>query len=395
MNKSCNYCGAALEAVLDLGAVALAGDFRRRDEEGTGHRYPLAFAFCPSCLVAQVMDPVAPEAVFRDVRYRAGAVPANRRHFDVLAREIVRRHAPRRVLDIGCNDGTLALALARRGTGVVGVDPSPAATAGISDPAVTVVNGFFGAGMARDLGTFDVVTANNVLAHVADADDFLDGVARCLAPGGAFIIETHHLDALLRHCQYDDIYHEHRAYFSLLALRRLLQRHGFHPVDAEMLLPRGGTLRVTAKKGTAAEADSVGLVMCHEWGAGLDMIEPFHRFAGAARLHRDRMRRLVAGLKDGGAAVPGYGASGRAANLIQVAGLDVDFMVDDTPEKVGRLMPGTAIPILSPDALDPGAHRHVIAFAWSFLADIKARHPGHDWIVPFPAPHIVEGRRAA
>lgn len=396
---SCASCGGHTVEVLDFGDVALAGAFLEPEQFGAERKYPLSLHFCEECFLLQVRERIAPQTLFEDYFYFSSAIGTLRKHFSHYAEEIVSRFDPQVVVEIGCNDGVLLKPLADLGVRkLIGVDPARNVTAAIDDPRIEVVNAYFGRGVVT--GRADVVIANNVFAHVEDLNGIAEAVATLVGRDGVFVFEVNRLDSLVADTQYDWVYHEHLFYYSLMALDRLLARHGLEVFDLKRIGTHAGSIRYYAcRKGARQPSVVVNEQRAKENWHGLYTVGRFHQFADAAHAHRDRMRDLVGGMKARGERVAGYGACGRANTMLQWCGLgggDIDFMVDDAPAKHGFYTPGSHIEIRPNAALDEQPE-NLIVFAWSFLPEIYAkcsRFTGN-MIVPLPDIYEVQKRAAA
>jgi SAM-dependent methyltransferase len=337
---------------------------------------------------------VPDSTLFTDYFYFSSAIGTLRKHFKEYASEIVERFDPQTLVEIGCNDGVLLKPLADLGVPrLIGVDPAENVTRTIDDARIDVVNAYFGPGVLD--GKADCVVANNVFAHVSDLNGVTAAVADLLTDDGVFIFEVNRLDGMIADLQYDWVYHEHRYYYSLMALENLLERHGLMVFDLKRIGTHAGSIRYYAcREGMVEETPIVEEQRQKEIWHGLDYIGRYYTFAEAAQDHRERLVALVKDAKAKGETVAGYGACGRANTLLQWCGLtnhDIDFIVDDAPAKQGYFTPGSHIPIVSRHALETQPDK-LILFAWSFLEEIYAKCADYEGEVIIPLPEIVRTR---
>jgi SAM-dependent methyltransferase len=364
--RTCAFCaGGALEEVLNLGDVALAGGFVKPDQFASESRFPLRLHFCRTCCALQVLEVVDPRLLFANYFYFSSAIASLREHFSDYAAEVVARFLnPERAMavEIGCNDGVLLKPLVDHGVRtVVGVDPATNIVNHINDDRITVVNSFFSRETARRIrdahGAADLVTANNVYAHIPEINDVTQGVSELLGPDGVFVFEVHYLGSVVRGLQYDMIYHEHLYYYSLLALEAHLARHGLVVFDLKRIPIHGGSIRYYACKSSGRHARSVTnrvrLLRQEELVLGYNRVETFERFAREIALRKDSLMILLERLRQAGRTVAGYGASGRANTIIQYCGITgkhVQYMIDDArlssrdPVPRGALRCGPRLP---------------------------------------------------
>ena len=389
----CALCLGGVSEVLDFGDVALAGAFLTKDQFADEKRYPLRLAYCERCLLLQVVDRVDPKAMFSTYFYRSSEIGTLREHFKRLADEIVTTFKPRKLVEIGCNDGVLLRHLAGRVPLLFGVDPSNALQ---KVTGACVINEFFTANVAHAIGSADVVVACNVFAHIEDIDGVTEAVSNMLADDGVFILEVNKLDSLIYSLQYDWIYHEHLYYWSMLSLQRMLKRHGLEVFDVKTLSNHAGSMRCyIGKDGKRQPTKAVQQHMEMDIWMGLDKVERFKRFAADAENHREALLELV----DKHYPVAGYGACGRANTLIQFCGIGPErmpYIIDDAPTKHGYYTPGSHIPIVSRESvMGKPSPRALIVFAWSFLSEIEPKLAGYPGRVFVPLPHIYEHKRKA
>jgi methylation protein EvaC len=269
----------------------------------------------------------------------------------------------------------------------VGVDPSS-----VVPTDLYVINEFFTREVAQQIGKFDVVIANNVFAHIPDLREATLAVRDCL--DGVFVFEAHYLGAMISGLQYDVIYHEHFYYHSLIALEKHFARVGMTIFDVEPVAAHAGSMRYYVCKGPRLPSPRVHDLRDAEIAQGLDRKETFERFARRADNHRRELSGAVDAMTTKGRKLAGYGASGRANTLIQYAGLDVPYIIDDSPARIGKFTPGSHIPICSRAVLERLQPDCLLLFAWSYQKEIEAKC-GQDMLIPFPMIHVKEGRRAA
>lgn len=382
---TCSFCGSPTKQILDFGDVALAGAFLKPEEFAAEKKYPLSLEFCESCYLLQVPQKIPPDVLFREYFYHSSAIETIKDHSVRLAHEIAEMN-PRRVVEIGCNDGVLLKPLSELGVKSIGVDPSMVAGE-INDPNITVINECFGIGVVD--GKADVIVANNVFAHIADIKSATQAVKDLLDDNGIFMFEVNRLDSMISFLQYDWIYHEHLYYYSLLTLQKHFAKYGLEVFDCKRLANHAGSMRYyVGHKGAHDVKRSVDKQVEREKWQRLDSIDTFRRFAEKAHAHREEMIEVIDGW-DG--VVAGYGACGRTNTMLQWCGLgkdDIAYIVDDAPAKQGFYTPGTHIPVVPRDKLYAD---HLIVFAWSFLQEIEKKCGNMDLVVPLP--HIYTHKR--
>lgn len=385
----CGLCGQKLAGILDMGDHVHAGAFLKPEQFAEEKTHPLRLAFCESCYAVQVPDK-APEQ-FSNYFYHSSEIESLRIHFSKYADAMVKRFNPQSVVEIGCNDGVMLRPLADLGIKrVIGVDPCGAAQS-INDPRITVINDHWGAQSAACIGKVDMIVANNVFAHLPDVNAATRQIHDALTDDGVFVFEVNHLGAMLRTLSYDWIYHEHRYYYSLLALEKLFARHGMMIFDVQPLPNHAGSIRVfVTKRADVRQYAEVSALRDDEKLQGLDRWGTFKLFAQDVKAHRRHLNRLLDRLISEGKTIAGYGACGRANTIIQYCGIDrLEYIVDDAPAKWGYFTPGSHVEIKPSAWLNIAPVDYVLVFAWSFLDDIAAKCAGIPLIVPLPELRVI------
>lgn len=393
--RSCSACGGGdLEPFLDLGDSPIADAYTSTPDE-VARRYPLEVAVCAGCRLVQLLEVVDHEVLFGTGYsfYSSASAPLSAYHAEYAA-QVLHRHpglALRGVVEVGCNDGDLLRHFAAVGCPVLGVDPA-AGPAGVAqgrglpvqvDPFTVVL----ARRIVAERGPAGLVIANHVLAHVADVADMLAGIGVVLAGDGVAMVEVQYLPDLLVNNAFDLVYHEHRNFFSLSSLSRAAALRGLKVVDVELTARQGGSLRVTLIKDTGhlrASPAVADIQVSERW-----LHDPC-AFAGMqGRVERIRVRLLDLIAREVEGTFGGYGAPAKATTLLNFCGLnqgDLTHVVDSTPAKQGRHIPGTGIPIVAPGAVEPAAS--YLLLAHNYAPQIIAGNPGRRWIVPIPVPEV-------
>jgi 2-polyprenyl-3-methyl-5-hydroxy-6-metoxy-1,4-benzoquinol methylase len=392
--RHCRCCGRdRLAPVLDLGRQPLANSYLKRP--GPLPAFPLALAVCQDCFQNQLTVVVNPALMFSHYLYVSGTSRTLREHFAGFARETLTWVEPRphRVLDLACNDGTLVEAFRREGCAVHGVDPAENLVTLAQAKGIPVTHGFWPHARADLDGRFDLITAANVLAHVADPAGFLAAALGCLTDGGAVVVEFPYCRDMIAHCEWDTIYHEHLSYFLVLPLLRLLERLPAHVTHARQVPIHGGSLRLAIRPGAGAHCQTITALAAVEREQGLQDMATYRAFAHQVEQNCDDLRDLVGSLVAEGRRVIGYGASAKGNTLLNHCPLPLEYIIDDNPLKHGYLTPGRQIPIRHADAVrDEGDGLHVLLLAWNFAREIvqnlRAWRPGRGDAVIHYVPEV-------
>jgi len=403
----CIVCDrTTVEQFLDLGCTALANKFLSQDELHLPEaKFPLTVGFCHTCGHVQLMQAVPPKAMFQDYLYISSASDTLKRHLYDLSDTLVKRRglgAEHLVIDIGCNDGTLLKGFSRYGVKTLGVDPAENLAAFTQNSKVDRFVGFFNSQTADEIvgrwGQAALITATNTFPHIPELRDFVTGISRALAPGGAFVLEAHYLVDLLEQGAFDTVYHEHISYWALSPMVRLFRDNGMDVVDAERLPLHHGQLRVTVqRKGESKPKPSVQEILNMERAMGIDRVETYDRFAEKTRGIKTTVRQTLAELASRGKRVVGYGAPAKGNTLVSFLELGpslIEYIADRSSLKQGRYTPGAHIPVVAPSRLLEDQPDYVLVLAWNFLDEVmeqqaEYRNRGGRFIVPVPDVKIL------
>ena len=409
----CRSCSSRdLDVFLKLGKLPLSDGFlfdheiEALDAAGKQEaRYPLDVAFCKSCTLVQILETVAPEELFgQDYPYFSSFTDALLAHSRANVEELIvsrKLDSASLVVELASNDGYLLQYYAAKNIPCLGIDPAPGPVAAARERGIESIEAFFGLELANKLRAeragADVIHANNVLAHVADTNGFVAGIAALLADDGVAVIEVPYVRPLIEHREFDTIYHEHLCYFSVHALEALFARHSLVLQDYRDLDIHGGSLRIFVGKQLAARSERVAERLAEERRLGIHESAYYADFAARVDELRNKLQGLIKDLRAQGHSVAGYGAAAKGTILLNSCDLDhemIDFVVDRNVHKHGRWIPGVRIPIREPDELLREMPDYTLILPWNFQAEIleqqaEYRRRGGKFIVPVPEPKIL------
>jgi SAM-dependent methyltransferase len=407
-NFVCRSCESSSGSeVIDLGLQPLANNLLPvlPEQAGEEPRFPLIVDVCNDCFLMQLRELVPPVSLFSEYLYFSSFSDTMLSH----AREAVERHsedyvlgAASLVVEIASNDGYLLQYFNQRGIPSLGIEPAANIAKIAQEKGIETRVEFFSKALAEQLvdegKQADLILGNNVFAHVPNVNDFIDGIATLLKSDGVVALEFPWGHEMVRHLEFDTIYHEHVYYFNAVALVPLFRRHGLEIFRIEKLPIHGGSLRIHASRaGERAVENSVHSIIEEETAAGATGSRYYEEFSQAVVNLKKDLLHLLADLIDNGHSIAAYGASAKGSTLLNYCGIGretLSFIVDRSTYKQGKFSPGMHLPILLPDALLEKRPDYTLLLTWNFADEILAqqqeyRDAGGRFIIPVPQPRIA------
>lgn len=386
---SCRHCSEELHLTLaDLGTAPPCNNIvpphMFNEAEDT---YPLHAYVCTNCRLVQVPAVVTRENVFNDnysyfSSYSASWLAHSKRYVeDVVTRFGLGQQS--RVTEIASNDGYLLQYFKQRDIPCYGVEPTANTAKVAIEKGIDTEQSFFGAGYACYLkhlrGWSDLIICNNVLAHVPDINDFVEGLKILLAKDGVITVEFPSLANLIEKNLWDTIYHEHFSYLSMTTVRDIFACFGLVVFDVEELPTHGGSLRIYARHVEDISKpvhNSVYDMMLTEEALGHYNNAYYAKFGERVKRSKRSILSWLTAVKRDGASVVGFGAPGKGNTLLNYCGVRNDFfdyVVDDSPHKQGNFLPGSRIPIRSPETIGETKPDYVVIMPWNLKDEIAAK----------------------
>ena len=402
--ECCQVCDSPdLEGVLFIGYLppvnAMPPIGSRPSEQPA---YPAELLHCNNCELVQISLIVDPAILFPPTYpYTSGTTKILRDNFAQLSQEIAARYPLKKselIVDVGSNDGTL-LSNFTNYARVFGIEPTNAGKLALQRGIPTLTSFFNRDAVTRTVtehGKAKIITATNVFAHIEEIHEIVDCIDYLLSEDGIFISESHYLLSLIETLQYDTIYHEHLRYYSVRALKYLLEMHGFEIIYARRIPTHGGSIRVYAARKGRYPADRALRQLLEEEKRRITK-ETLGQFAPAVTQTKLDLLSLLKDIKVGGARIYGVGAPSRASTLINYVGLDngiLDCVLEIKGSyKIGKYVPGTKIPVLEEERLFVEQPDYALLLSWhiadELIPKLTARGFKGRYIIPLPRPRIV------
>ena len=382
----CRHCGSDLHlSLVNLGSAPPSNAYLTEKSLHAPEKwFPLSVLICDQCWLVQNEDFARADELFdAEYAYFSGFSTSWLTHSKRYVHDMAERFnldADSHVVEVAANDGYLLQYVKALGISCTGVEPTASTAAAAREKGISIVEDFFGFRLAKELAAqgkqADLTAANNVLAHVPDINDFVGGFAVLLKPQGVSTFEFPHLLKLIAENQFDTIYHEHFSYLSLTAVERIFSANGLTVFDVEELSTHGGSLRVYAQRsdtGAQPRSERVDSILRTEIDSGMTSANYYKEFqAKTDRVKNDFLAFLLKA-KEEGKSVAAYGAAAKGNTLMNYASIRPDlipFVVDRSPYKQNKYMPGSRIPIVNEEALKQAKPDYVAILPWNLRTEL-------------------------
>jgi SAM-dependent methyltransferase len=379
---SCKSCEAPLEhSVYDFGMMPAVNSFITEEQIESEEKYPLTLYVCESCWLLQLGFIPPPSLLFEDYHHISGASKGNVDHLRSVSQVIDQnlRKTDSKILEIGCNDGTLLGFLDDFGYSAVGCDPAKNIS---QKEELKVYTDFFGEISAEriksECGGFDVVVGLNVFAHNSAFIDMLKGCVILLNPDGKVMIEVAYAPSTICDGNFDTIYHEHVCSYSLTSLKNALSQAGLSIFDAELIPTQGGSIRIFAQHvvGSLEPSENFLSIMNMEERLGLSTSAYYEILGEKIKNKIGPIRELLSEVVRDNQQLLILGAPARGVVVMNVCGVEVSnhsIIIDDTEEKQGKLMPGVHIPVSDWSGVDFSKFESALILSWNYAENMKER----------------------
>jgi SAM-dependent methyltransferase len=385
----CRHCGSELNLpFLDLGNAPPSNAFLNMQTVSAPETwFPLRILVCEKCWLVQTEDHAGREDLFaHDYAYFSSFSSTWLVHSEKYVLDMIKRFGlgvNSCVVEVAANDGYLLQYVKQAGIQTYGIEPTASTAAAARDKGIDIVERFFGVELANELANSglqaDLMTANNVLAHVPDINDFVAGFTRLLKPQGVVTFEFPHLLRMVQENQFDTAYHEHYSYLSLSAVQQIFVANGLSIFDVHEISTHGGSLRVFAQRsdtGTHQLSSLVAKLLSIEANAGIKAAEFYSGFQLKAQQIKDELVLFLIKVKQRGLKVGAYGAAAKGNTLLNFAGIRPDllpYVVDKNPAKQGKYMPGSKIPIVNEAHLKAQRPDLILILPWNLREEVMSQ----------------------
>ena len=382
----CRFCNnKVVNDFADLGFSPPSNSFLSEEQLNQSETfYPLKVQVCNSCFLVQVDEYAKHDEIFdKDYiyfsSYSSSWLEHARNYTDMMIKRFNFNHESN-IFEIASNDGYLLQYFKEKNINVLGIEPtSNTADVAISKGIETMVR-FFGKKLALELqkkeNYADLILGNNVLAHVPDINDFVSGLPLVLKKEGVITFEFPHLMELMLNNQFDTIYHEHFSYLSLFSVQIIFKKHNLKIFDVDQIKTHGGSLRIYATHSNNSElpiSSNVSILLNEELKFGINSIKKYNTFQNCTELVKDNFLSFLLKAKRDDKKVIGYGAAAKGVTLLNFCGVRKDliqFIVDKSPHKIDKYIPGVHIPVLKEKEISNYKPNYIVILPWNIKDEI-------------------------
>jgi SAM-dependent methyltransferase len=385
----CRHCHTPLSTpLIDLGSSPPSNAYLSKQKLLEPEVwFPLRVLVCEQCWLVQTEDHAGRELLFDDeYAYFSSFSTTWLKHAEQYVSDMVGRFGltnKSTVVEIAANDGYLLQFVQSRNIPCYGIEPTASTAAAARLKDIDIIEKFFGTALAKDLcdnnRQADLITANNVLAHVPDINDFVSGFTTLLKPTGIATFEFPHLLQLINENQFDTIYHEHYSYLSLTAVETIFNANGLQVFDVEQLPTHGGSLRVFACRADCSQhhrTERVQQLLEKEISTGLKTVSYYSNFQSQADSVKNNLLHFLLDMKHQNKTIIAYGAAAKGNTLLNYAGVRPDLLpcvVDKNPAKQNKFLPGSRIPIVTEEFIIESQPDYILILPWNLQQEIYSQ----------------------
>ena len=405
----CRFCDKPLINIfVDLGTSPLSNAFLKKEMiDVTEKKYPLCTYVCDNCFLVQLPEFEKPENIFEEYAYFSSYSSTWLRHAQNYVNMMIKKFSfdkKNLIIEIASNDGYLLQFFKEKNIPILGIEPAVNVAKIAKEKGIPTITKFFSVNTANELGEegkkADLIIGNNVLAHVPNLNDFVKGLKILLKPSGIITLEFPHLQQLIQKNQFDTIYHEHFSYFSLITVEKIFSFHELTIFDVEEISTHGGSLRIYVKHSEYDDIlinEKVSILLEKEKQYGLENINTYTNFIKNVDVIKKKINEFFIDAKNSGKKIVCYGAAAKGNTLLNYCNIGnnfIDYVVDQNPYKQGLFLPGTHIPIKSPDEIQKTKPDYVIIIPWNLKDEIMEqmkyiRDWGGKFMIPIPEVSIL------
>ena len=386
MGMNCRFCNTILEDIFaDLGETPLANSYLTQKTIKENEKiYPLRTLVCKKCFLVQIDEFERPQNIFNEYAYFSSYSTTWLDHVKHFVDEVVKEFNLTEkdlAIEIASNDGYLLKNFVSKKIPILGIEPAKNIAKIANEKGIYTISEFFSSKTAQNIADSgqkaDLLIAFNVLPHVPNLNDFVLGMKKILSYKGIIVIQfSAFLLDVIKSCEFDMIYHEHFSYFSLYSLKQIFQFHGLEIFNVKEISIHGGSLRIFVKpieNKSLNVTENVKILLKKEKDFGLQKLSTYTEFQNEVNASKEKIKEFFINAKKTQKKIVCYGAAAKGntvLNFCEIGSDFIEYVVDISPYKQGKFLPGTHIPIFSPDKIKETKPDYIIVLAWNLKDEI-------------------------
>ena len=393
----CNITNKNVEEIMSFGKMPIANGFLNEKDKSSEYFYDMTVGLSPDLGLFQLTNFPKVEMMFHD-KYPFFTNSSNymRNHFkkyaEWISKEFIENNSDK-IIEIGCNDGTMLENFKNNKIESLGIDPSGNVAKIAKDKGLNIINSFFSENLTYSLNQFKsktkVICAANVICHIPDLNDLIKGIDKLLSKKGVFIFEEPYLGSMINNVSYDQIYDEHIYIFSAISVEKVFTLYGFELIDIYPQITHGGSMRyVLARKNEYSKSTKVNKILGEELKKGFLDIDLYMKFKLNCLRSKERLNDLIDLSLKKNQRIGGYAATSKSTTILNFCSINsnkIDCIYDTTPEKIGKLSPGAHIPVISSEEFKINPPDMCLLFGWNHKNEILEKEKnfasnGGKWI---------------
>ena len=378
----CNITNKNVEEIMSFGKMPIANGFLNEKDKSSEYFYDMTVGLSPDLGLFQLTNFPKVEMMFHD-KYPFFTNSSNymRNHFkkyaEWISKEFIENNSDK-IIEIGCNDGTMLENFKNNKIESLGIDPSGNVAKIAKDKGLNIINSFFSENLTYSLNQFKsktkVICAANVICHIPDLNDLIKGIDKLLSKKGVFIFEEPYLGSMINNVSYDQIYDEHIYIFSAISVEKVFNLYDFELIDIYPQITHGGSMRyVLARKNEYSKSPKVNKILGEELKKGFLDIDLYMKFKLNCLRSKERLNDLIDLSLKKNQRIGGYAATSKSTTILNFCSINsnkIDCIYDTTPEKIGKLSPGAHIPVISSEEFKINPPDMCLLFGWNHKNEI-------------------------
>ena len=408
---NCRFCNYKLKNIfVDLGKTPLANSYLSKESDFKIEKeIPLTALICEKCFLIQVDEYEKPDEIFNNYAYFSSYSTSWLEHIKKFVNDTIEKfHISNnsQIIEIASNDGYLLKNFKEKNIPVLGIEPASNVAEIAKKSGIPTITNFFGTETVEKIVNSgkkaDILIAFNVLPHVPDLKDFVLGMKNILNENGIIIIQfSAYLLDVIKKCEFDMVYHEHFSYFSLFTLKKIFENFDLEIFDVKEIFVHGGSLRLFLKSSKNKEInidENVEKLLKKEKDHGLQKISTYLNFQNNVEKSKKNIQEFFIEAREQKKKIVCYGAAAKGNTVLNYCNIsknDIDYVVDISPHKQGKFMPGTHIPIYSPEKIKETKPDYIVILAWNLKDEIMQqinfiKNWGGKFVVLIPEVEILK-----